>query len=193
MREKISVIVPVYNGQDYIERCLQSIINQTYKNLEIIIVDDGSEDNSLNIINKIKATEDRLIIINNKHSGVSAARNSGIENATGDWIIFVDGDDTLEKNAIENLSCSISEKIDIVLSKNYEIRDGKKKSYIWKYDKNMVFDKSEKLIRTIFYENKNGEMNYIRNPFSKLYRKRLLENNNIRFPKKIIVRRRCYF
>ena len=90
--EKVSVIVPVYNSKKHIKECINSIINQTYKNLEIIIVNDKSTDNSLKIINKIK--DKRIKIINlMKNSGVAVARNEGIKEATGDYICFIDSDD----------------------------------------------------------------------------------------------------
>lgn len=100
---KISIIVPVYNIAQYLARCLDSIINQTYKNLEIIIVDDGSVDSSREIIEEYKKKDSRIISIFKENSGVSDTRNLGIESATGDYIGFVDGDDYIEPNMFEFL------------------------------------------------------------------------------------------
>lgn len=100
---KISIIVPVYNLQDYIERCLKSILSQTYENLEVLLVDDGSTDNSREIINKIAEYDNRVIPIFKENGGVTSARLAGIARATGEWIGFVDGDDEIEPDMYEFL------------------------------------------------------------------------------------------
>ena len=100
---KISIIVPAYNVENYIENCLISIRNQTYKNIEVLVVNDGSSDNTLDIILDFIKTDERFIVINQINSGVAIARKNGIKNATGDYIGFVDGDDTIEPNMYETL------------------------------------------------------------------------------------------
>ena len=100
---KISVVVAIYNVEKYLEKCIQSIIFQTYKNIEIILVNDGSTDNSLNICKKYKSEDSRIIIINQENQGVSVARNNGIDRASGEYILFVDGDDYLRTDIIEKL------------------------------------------------------------------------------------------
>ena len=99
----ISVIVPVYNLENYIERCLKSIQNQTYSNIEIIVVDDGSIDDSWNVINRIAKEDNRIIPIHKENGGVSSARMLGLANANGEWIGFVDGDDESEEDMYEVL------------------------------------------------------------------------------------------
>lgn len=106
---KITVIVPMYNTEKYIERCIRSIMEQTYKNLEIIIVNDGSTDKSLDICKKLQDEDNRIIIINQENKGVAGARNTGIENSKGEFIGFVDSDDFLEKNMYEKLMSYIAE------------------------------------------------------------------------------------
>src|SRR5690554_7984530 len=96
---KISVIIPVYNKAPYLEQCLNSVINQTYKNLEIIIIDDGSTDNSLEICEKYRKKDERIQLISQENQGVSVARNKGIQKASGEWIYFLDADDYLELDA----------------------------------------------------------------------------------------------
>lgn len=93
---KISVIVTVYNVEQYLDDCIQSILNQTYKNLEIILVNDGSTDNSLKICQKYKKIDSRIVLINQNNAGAVAARKSGIARATGEYVTFVDGDDWIE-------------------------------------------------------------------------------------------------
>lgn len=115
MREyepKISVIIPVYNVEKYIRQCLESVINQTYKNLEIIIVNDGTKDNSMKIVEEYLSDE-RIKIINKENGGLSSARNRGMEEATGEYIYFLDSDDWIELNTIEIL-VENSKGVDIV-------------------------------------------------------------------------------
>lgn len=100
---KISIIVPVYNLENYIEKTVSQLTNQTYKNLEIILVDDGSRDNSLEICNTLAKNDSRIVVIHQENSGVSAARNTGIKHASGEYIGFCDGDDTIENDIYEFL------------------------------------------------------------------------------------------
>lgn len=96
MNDKISVIVPMYNVEKYIAKCLESVMGQTYENIEIIVIDDGSTDGSLDICNSYAQKDSRLTVVHQDNKGVSAARNKGLELATGDYIGFVDSDDYLE-------------------------------------------------------------------------------------------------
>lgn len=115
MGKLISVIVPVYNSENFLEDCLESLINQTYKNLEIIIINDGSTDNSFEICKKYSMIDYRIKIINQPNSGVSNARNSGLKIAAGDYISFIDSDDYLELNTYEYLLAEVSHhSVDVV-------------------------------------------------------------------------------
>ncbi|WP_343004137.1 glycosyltransferase [Clostridium sp. 2218st1_F5_2218SCRN_220325] len=100
---KVSVIVAAYNIQDYIVKCLESISNQSYKNLEVIVVDDGSSDNTGKLADEFAKNDNRFIVIHKDNGGVSSARNRGIDVASGDFIGFVDGDDTIETDMYEML------------------------------------------------------------------------------------------
>ena len=101
--DKISIIVPIYNSERYLDKCLSSIIGQTYKNLEIICVDDGSTDNSLAICNKYRLIDDRVIVIHKNNGGVTSARKAGLKIASGEWVGFVDSDDWIEPYMYEEL------------------------------------------------------------------------------------------
>ncbi len=103
IEKKVSVIVPIYNAEKYLNKCLESIIGQTYKNLEIILVDDGSSDNSPTICDAWAQIDSRIRVIHKKNGGVSSARNAGIDLAQGDYIGFVDADDWIEPNMYEVL------------------------------------------------------------------------------------------
>ena len=109
MNEKVSVIIPVYNIEEYVERCLMSVVNQTYYNLEIIVVNDGSKDNSLEICEKISRSDKRIQIITQPNGGLSAARNTGLKNASGKYVMFVDGDDWIDLHCIESAVSNIAD------------------------------------------------------------------------------------
>ncbi len=111
----VSIIVPVYNAESYLKRCVDSILGQTYKNLQVILVDDGSTDSSGNLCDFFKNIDDRILVLHQKNSGVSIARNSGMDNASGEYLMFVDSDDTLKRNAVELLlSHALEYSADIV-------------------------------------------------------------------------------
>lgn len=107
--EKISVIIPVYNVEKYLSRCLDSIINQTYRNLEIIIVDDGSKDSSGNIADEYANEDSRIVVVHQENGGISASRNMGMSIASGRYIIFEDSDDFLDYRCIEKLYDALTE------------------------------------------------------------------------------------
>ena len=101
MQPKISVIIPVYNVEKYLRECLDSIVNQTFKDIEIICVDDGSTDKSLEILREYEQKDKRIIVISQPNKGVSTARNIGMQQATGKYMMFVDSDDYITQNACE--------------------------------------------------------------------------------------------
>lgn len=113
----VSIIVPVYNLENYIDNCINSLLNQTYKNIEIICVDDGSKDSSAAVISKLMESDSRIRYIYQENSGVSAARNKGVDNAQGEYVIYVDGDDYLHFQAVEIfLNCIENSNFSIVCS-----------------------------------------------------------------------------
>lgn len=101
--KKISIIIPVYNAEKYLDRCIQSIVNQTYKNLEIILINDGSIDKSGDICDKWAEKDNRIKVIHQVNSGVSVVRNTGLDSAIGEYITFVDSDDYIELDYCEIL------------------------------------------------------------------------------------------
>ncbi len=98
---KVSVIIPVYNAEDYLEQCVRSVMNQTLRDIEILCVDDGSPDSSLEILKKLRAEDDRVKIISQPNGGAGAARNNGLRNAAGEYLSFLDADDFFEPNMLE--------------------------------------------------------------------------------------------
>lgn len=137
---KLSVIIPVYNCELQITRCIESIINQTYKNLEIIIVDDGSKDQSGKICDQLKENDNRIVVIHQKNKGISEARNTGLKVCSGELITFVDADDYLidsgiYENAIHKLN---EEKVDLV-------------GWLWQYEMDNTFVVSKENIHGVKY------------------------------------------
>lgn len=137
MDSLISIIVPVYNTENYLEKCLYSLVNQTYKNIEIIIIDDGSPDNSMNIIQKFVLADNRVKVISQKNQGLSGARNNGMNNTNGDYIMFIDSDDWIEIDTCEKaINASEKYNADVVFwSYIKEFSNSQKDNYL--------FDKTE--------------------------------------------------
>ena len=162
----VSVIVPVFNVQQFLENCLNSIIKQTYSNLEIILVDDGSTDNSLSICKKYSEIDHRIKVFHQENKGVCIARNKGIEVATGEYIMFVDSDDTISENMIEKMMNLIEKnKTSLVISglnfvyNNHTVSSGNS-------EKTRIINQKD-LINAFFEDNKMKLALY--GPYNKLY------------------------
>lgn len=143
---KISVIVAAYNIEQYISKCLNSIINQTYKNLEIIVVDDGSSDGTGKIADEYANKDGRLVVVHKENGGVSSARNRGIDIATGDYIGFVDGDDTIESDMYEMLINNVI-KYDADISHcGYKVIEGDKETLFYDSKKVILQDRKKGIL-----------------------------------------------
>lgn len=139
--ELISIIVPVYNVEKYLEKCLDSITNQTYKNLEIIVVDDGSTDKSGIICDKYAQKDNRIKVIHKINGGLSDARNAGLDICTGDYIGFVDSDDYIESDMYEYLLENLREsKSDVSMCSYCIVDDNDNKNFCFSHHKNIVFN-----------------------------------------------------
>ena len=173
--ELISIIVPIYNTEAYLEKCINSIINQTYKDLEIILVNDGSPDNSLKICEKYANIDKRIKIIDKENGGLSSARNAGLEIATGKYIGFVDSDDYIENDMFETLYSLIkSEEADISMVSYKEYRNNLVTRITGEDNKIITFNKLEALKKLLI----NIEIeNYV---WNKLFKSELFKE--IRFP-----------
>lgn len=136
---KISVIIPVYNGEKYLPRCLDSLLNQTYKNWSAICIDDGSVDNSGIILDKYAKQDKRFVIIHKKNAGVSAARNDGIKKADGDFVHFMDADDIIDSDYYEKM-IAVAGNTDVICSGF--VSDSK-------YSENLVYNKT-RTMKTLF-------------------------------------------
>ena len=124
-KRRVSIVVAVYNIEEYIYDCLKSIGRQTYPYLEIIVVDDGSKDNSGEICDSFAKKDNRVKVIHQLNQGLSAARNTGIAQSTGQYIMFVDGDDKLPQNSVENLLLAILQNRSRFLTRSILLRTRK--------------------------------------------------------------------
>lgn len=111
---KYSFIIPVYNGKKYIDRCLKSVLNQTYTNFEIIAIDDGSVDNSLDLLKEYSDKYENVIVFHEENKGLSEARNFGVSKASGDYILFLDVDDTVDKCLLQTLENVMEKNLDLI-------------------------------------------------------------------------------
>lgn len=186
--EKVSIVVPIYNAERYISNCISSILKQTYTNIEVILVNDGSQDNSLYICEQFKKIDNRIIILNKKNGGVSSARNEGIKIAKGDYLQFVDSDDTLELNFVENLVDNIKFWDAELVICGYNIVENNNKSYVEKNSN--VYDNTIAFTREDFIENFGAMLlDYkkmsLGTPWNKLFLRKIIVENNIEFPEHI--------
>ena len=180
---RISVIVPVYNTKDYLFDCLSSLKNQTYKNLEILLIDDGSTDDSLKIIQKYQKLDSRARVLKKKNGGLSSARNLGLDHANGEYIFFLDSDDYLENDAIEYLYFLIKKtNSPLSMCSHYE-RKGNDKL---KDFNNGGGYKSQKLTVETALDRMLNEQGFTMSAWGKLYKTDLFKKHKslekIRFP-----------
>lgn len=181
---KVSVIVPIYNSEKVLSRCIESILNQSYKNLEIILINDGSVDRSIEIMREYQKLDSRIKIIDNKNNGVSETRNIGIRNASGDYIQFVDSDDYIELNMIEEtLKVMSRENADLVMTGLFLDIEGQNSvdAIIQTFEEKICIDKKE-IAREVL-KRLNGT--YVNSPVNKLYKRCIIEENNINMDKNI--------
>lgn len=180
MNNKVSIILPIYNVSKYIERSVNSLLNQTYNNIEIIMVDDGSTDDSLDVMKELKKIDKRIKIFTQENLGSGLARQKGIDNSTGEYIIFVDPDDYLEVDAIQN-------NIEIMKNENPDVIVN---GYFSKFINKLGNTSSESFKPSIYgiYNREKFIDNFvnfseisIRPLWNKMYKKNFLTKNNIIF------------
>lgn len=158
MKPKVSIIIPVYNSENYLDKCISSILKQTLNGIEIILVDDGSTDKSEVICKKYKDSDNRVKFVRKKNGGVSSARNCGVSIAEGEFITFVDSDDYIESNMCEKLYTSaIENKCDVIFSGMKSVNN-KVISYIFT-DETKVYSKEE-ACKLFFFDKEPFSPNY---------------------------------
>ena len=182
---KISIVIPIYNVEKYLRVCLDSVINQTYKNLEIICVDDCGNDNSIKIVNEYIKKDNRIKLIqHSSNRGLGPARNTGLDNATGEYIFFLDSDDYLMEDAIEILYNKIKEtNSDFVVTRAEAFADDDSEETIKRTESmNNWLDKKELDNYQVNSENYIETLeNFNCVSWGKLFKKEFLTQNNLRF------------
>ncbi len=173
----ISIIIPVYNVEKYLRKCLDSIINQTYKKLEIILIDDGSTDNSGKICEEYAKKDDRIIVIHKENAGVSSARNRGIELANGKYIGFIDSDDWIEENMYETLYQNLLQfDVDISMCNYSIIRNHKKTFHKHDLEDGILIDNKKEFFELL-------RLNYYKGfLWNKLFKSEIIKEMRMREP-----------
>lgn len=179
----VSIIMPVYNKEKYLDKSIKSILNQTYKNFELIIVNDGSTDNSSRICHKFEQEDSRIKVIDIENNGVSNARNIGIKNSSGQYIQFIDGDDYIDKSMLEDL-VNLSEKYntDIIITaiKKIDLKSKKSKEVMLPFSGLKSVDDIMDNFAQV--QKETGIYGCVSNKF---IRKSIIDKHNIKFDKKL--------
>lgn len=190
---KVSVVVPVYNAEKYIDRCINSIITQTLEDIEIILINDGSRDKSLEICKKYEYIDSRVRVIDKSNSGVSSSRNLGIDISTGEYITFIDSDDWIEPNMIENLYIKAKEYKGSIVISNY-FRNYINEQHIINLNiKDEYLEKNEIKEKLIFpligkqYIDEKDNILGFRSPWAKLFRLDIIKEHKIRFKEELTI------
>ncbi len=193
MSEKITIIISTYNTSKYIEQCINSVLTQTYDNYEIVIIDDGSTDDTWNLLKNQFGSNSKIKIIKQEHKGTSSARNNGINNATGSWITFLDSDDWIDKDFFLEVNRIIdsNDHIDVIIS-NLLINNNNSQYKMYNLTESFMVSDKKSLIDTtiaIGYGEKKYGIKYgnCRCIGGKFYKKELIQKNKIKFPEDIFL------
>lgn len=182
MSDLISVVIPIYNIEQYLDRCLKSVMEQTYQSLQILLIDDGSTDHSLLLCQNWQKKDPRVEVYHKTNGGVSSARNLGIEKATGEWLIFIDGDDWIEPDMLRKMhDCAVENDADAAIC-SFVLDYGEKK------EPALVFE-GEEALQVISGKqaaeslvNRQTQYNVDNSPCNKLVRRKIIEKHSLSFP-----------
>lgn len=194
MLTKVSVVLPVYNMEKYLEECLDSIINQTLKDIEVICINDGSEDNSLNILKEYAKKDTRINIINQENGGHATATNHGIDIAKGKYLFLMDSDDKLKLDALEKTYIIAEEKnVDFVLFQAINYDDEKNEFY--ESERYNMTEVADYVNNKIFSSDDLGTLIFkiAVTPWTKLYNRKFIERIHARFPEGLIFDDNIFF
>ena len=183
---KVSVIIPIYNVEEFLPKCLDSVINQTYKDLEIICVNDCSQDRCGEILKEYARNDSRIKVINREQNGgVSAARNTGLDAATGEYIYFIDSDDWIDLDYIEKMvEAAIQSNVEIVLNTSVKVYDN---STMTPINESHFSERTYDDVSNVFINAEEGILNILWNTWAHLWKKDFLDRINAGFPEGYIV------
>ena len=175
---KVTVVIPVYNVEDYVESCVSSVLNQTYTDFELILVDDGATDSSGEICDKLALTDDRIRVIHQQNKGLGGARNTGIEESSTEYLFFLDSDDSIMPDTLKKLMETASDnKADIVIFGYLSVDE--KGNTLNEFSNDLPKDK-------VMSPDEHPELFLaVPNAWNKLYKRELFTENNIRYPERL--------
>ena len=193
MNPLISLVIPVYNVEKYLDKCMESVLAQTYDNFEVILVDDGSTDNSGKMCDEYAKRDSRVIVYHQQNSGVSVARNVGIENAKGEFISFIDSDDWIDKNYLQKLvSAQIKYNADLTICEYTNIYDdGKLRDRRRSFGSNVYYNDKSIIVREVIP--KVFSFQSMDNPICRLYSKSIIRKYNLVFLPQVCIHEDCFF
>lgn len=184
MKPIVSIVIPVFNGEAFIKNCITSVINQTIRELQVIVVDDGSKDNTLQILRTLESEDDRIEVIHQDNAGVSAARNVGLQAVQSEWVLFVDADDTIMPDYCASMLVAVdSLNVDVVIA--CPSSDDQRYCYL--------MQEKEKLIQACLSYNESSYPFNIDAPWGKMFRFRVISEHHISFPEELIRSEDAFF
>lgn len=177
---QISVIIPVYNAEDYLEDCLNGVRSQTFNDYEVWVVDDGSTDGSARICDRYAEMDPRFHVVHTQNQGVSMARNTGLDHAQGEWICFVDSDDTVNENYLSDLYKAVAcNKQDVLIVQGFNMLAWNQAPASRMFE-DCLYEKKD-----LYLVFKDLNLNRSGHPFAKLYNRQIIQKERIRFIKEI--------
>ena len=186
---KVSVIVPVYNTEQYLPRCIDSILNQSFTDFELLLIDDGSTDGSGKICDEYAKKDSRIRVFHKENGGVSSARNVGLDKANGEWICFVDSDDELLPGGLQAMVNGISEEVDVVMAGYYELDGDTLRIDTTCFGGSGIIDQNKALL--MMYPSE--DMPYMGYPVGKLFKRNLIFGRTISFDEHIRIKEDTLF
>ncbi len=187
----VSIIVPIYNSEQFLFQCISSILNQSFSDFELILVDDGSKDNSSRICDEFADKDPRIFVLHKSNEGVSAARNSGLDSAQGDWVLFIDSDDELLPGGLQVLVDLISDDADMVLAGYEQYDENGVLLYAIKDRIETRFSRKESL--ATLYEFHGCYYGYLGYIWNRMFRNFIIKQKELRFDTEITIKEDTLF
>ena len=184
MNPIVSIVIPVFNGEKFIKDCIESVMAQTVKDLQIIVVDDGSEDHTLSMLRVLESEDERIEVIHQNNTGVSAARNTGLQAVRAEWVLFVDADDKIEPDYCSSLlDAAYCLHTDVVIAR--QSSEGQPRY--------CLLQEKEKLVQACLSYNESSYPFNIDAPWGKIFRYRVISEKHICFPEELTRSEDAYF
>ena len=186
---RISIIVPIFNAEQYLPRCIDSIISQSFTDLELLLIDDGSTDGSGLICDSYADRDRRIRVFHKENGGVSSARNLGVKEAKGEWICFVDSDDELLSGGLQTMVDGISNEVDMVMAGYYELEGEMLQKDTTSFGGNGIIDRNKALL--MMYP--SLDLPYMGYPWGKLFKSNLVLERNLSFDEHVRIKEDTLF